>query len=194
MTPPTNSLAPVVSTVDPEIAWKQLVALDPKARFVYGVTTTGVFCRPGCASRRPLRENVRFFQTVVEAQAAGFRACKRCGAAVTAPGAALHGADLWMRSVGILKKNLDRPRVRWQRTGSRCGAEPIYRAEAFQARDGREPVAIPARDASGQAARSVEERRECDRCNLRRRGSDHQAAPTKISLGMTSQARFIKRW
>ena len=78
MTLPTKSLAPAVSTLDPEIAWKRLVARDRNARFVYGVTTTGVFCRPGCASRRPLRENVRFFETVAEARAAGFRACKRC--------------------------------------------------------------------------------------------------------------------
>src|SRR5207253_1159927 len=40
--------------------------------------TTGVFCRPSCGSRRPLRKNVRFFSTVAEASRAGFRACKRC--------------------------------------------------------------------------------------------------------------------
>jgi len=59
-------------------AWKQLAARDPQARFFYGVATTGVFCRPACASRRPLRGNVRFFRTAAEALAAGFRACKRC--------------------------------------------------------------------------------------------------------------------
>jgi AraC family transcriptional regulator, regulatory protein of adaptative response / methylated-DNA-[protein]-cysteine methyltransferase len=59
-------------------AWKQLAARDPRARFFYGVATTGVFCRPACASRRPLRANVRFFRTATEALAAGFRACKRC--------------------------------------------------------------------------------------------------------------------
>src|SRR5580698_1760706 len=75
MNPITNSRRVHVEALDPEAAWKQLVARDRKARFVYGVTTTGVFCRPGCASRRPLRQNVRFFQTVVEAQAAGFRPC-----------------------------------------------------------------------------------------------------------------------
>src|ERR1700691_259144 len=64
--PITKPSAISASTLHPEIAWKQLVARDPKARFVYGVMTTGVFCRPGCASRRPLRENVRFFETVVE--------------------------------------------------------------------------------------------------------------------------------
>ncbi len=64
--------------IDPESSWRRLVARDPQARFFYGVTTTGVFCRPACASRLPLRTNVRFFRTAAEAAAAGFRACKRC--------------------------------------------------------------------------------------------------------------------
>ena len=46
--------------------------------FVYGVTTTGVFCRPGCPSRLPLRRNVLFFDAPSDAEAMGFRACKRC--------------------------------------------------------------------------------------------------------------------
>ena len=64
--------------IDPGGAWKQLIARDPHARFFYGVTTTGIFCRPACASRRPLRANVRFFRSAAEAEAAGFRACERC--------------------------------------------------------------------------------------------------------------------
>jgi AraC family transcriptional regulator of adaptative response/methylated-DNA-[protein]-cysteine methyltransferase len=46
--------------------------------FVVAVRTTGVYCRPGCPSRMPKRENVRFFRTPDEAESAGFRACKRC--------------------------------------------------------------------------------------------------------------------
>ncbi len=64
--------------IDPESAWKQLLSRDPAAGFFYAVATTGVFCRPDCKSRRPLRANVRFFKTADEAQAAGFRPCKRC--------------------------------------------------------------------------------------------------------------------
>lgn len=64
--------------IDPASAWQQLLRRDPAARFFYAVTTTGVFCRPACASRRPLRANVRFFRTPNEAQAAGFRPCQRC--------------------------------------------------------------------------------------------------------------------
>jgi AraC family transcriptional regulator of adaptative response/methylated-DNA-[protein]-cysteine methyltransferase len=46
--------------------------------FVYGVITTGVYCRPTCPSKIPRRENVRFFDTAQQAQEAGFRPCKRC--------------------------------------------------------------------------------------------------------------------
>ena len=46
--------------------------------FYYAVRTTGVYCRPGCASRQPKRENVSFFALPEAARQAGFRACKRC--------------------------------------------------------------------------------------------------------------------
>ncbi len=64
--------------IDSDRAWEQLVARDTKADFFYAVTTTGVFCRPGCSSRRPRRANVRFFRSAGEAHAAGFRPCRRC--------------------------------------------------------------------------------------------------------------------
>lgn len=47
-------------------------------RFVTGVLTTGIYCRPSCAARHPSRENVRFFATGAAARAAGLRPCKRC--------------------------------------------------------------------------------------------------------------------
>lgn len=46
--------------------------------FFYAVKTTGVFCRPSCASRQPRRENVAFFTDAAAARDAGFRDCKRC--------------------------------------------------------------------------------------------------------------------
>ena len=47
-------------------------------QFVVAVTTTRIFCRPSCPARRPLRENVRFFADLADAQGAGYRACLRC--------------------------------------------------------------------------------------------------------------------
>ena len=67
---------------DPDDAprWAALAARDARAagRFVYAVRTTGVFCRPSCASRAARPENVAFYSTCAEAAAAGFRPCRRC--------------------------------------------------------------------------------------------------------------------
>ncbi|HSX67010.1 Ada metal-binding domain-containing protein, partial [Nocardioides sp.] len=46
--------------------------------FVTAVHTTGIYCRPSCPARTPGFVNVSFFPTAAAAQAAGFRACKRC--------------------------------------------------------------------------------------------------------------------
>ena len=51
---------------------------DADGAFVYAVRTTGVFCRPSCGARRPLRGNVSLYPDPAKARAAGFRACKRC--------------------------------------------------------------------------------------------------------------------
>jgi AraC family transcriptional regulator of adaptative response/methylated-DNA-[protein]-cysteine methyltransferase len=66
--------------LDLEACWTAVENRDARAdgNFFYGVRTTGVYCRPGCASRRPLRANAVFFATTEAAEAAGFRACKRC--------------------------------------------------------------------------------------------------------------------
>lgn len=63
-----------------EQCWTVVAARNPGAdgAFVYAVRTTGIYCRPGCASRPPRRENVTFFDTPAAAEAAGFRPCKRC--------------------------------------------------------------------------------------------------------------------
>jgi AraC family transcriptional regulator of adaptative response/methylated-DNA-[protein]-cysteine methyltransferase len=60
--------------------WAAVLDHDASAdgTFLYGVMTTGVYCRPSCPSRRPLRANVRFFADAAAARAAGLRACKRC--------------------------------------------------------------------------------------------------------------------
>ena len=75
----------LVATAQPmpsglDIRWKALASRDTAAdgTFVYGVTSTGVYCRPSCPSRRPRADRVRFFDTTTDAGQAGFRACKRC--------------------------------------------------------------------------------------------------------------------
>lgn len=60
--------------------WTAIRRRDAQAdgHFVYGVKSTGVYCRPSCPSRQPLRRNVEFYETCPAAEAAGFRACRRC--------------------------------------------------------------------------------------------------------------------
>ncbi|GAB5373557.1 MAG: bifunctional DNA-binding transcriptional regulator/O6-methylguanine-DNA methyltransferase Ada [Acuticoccus sp.] len=67
-------------TVSDDTAWQAVCARDDDhdGHFVFAVRTTGVYCRPSCPARRPRRENVRFFALGREAEAAGFRPCKRC--------------------------------------------------------------------------------------------------------------------
>ena len=66
--------------ISDEAAWAAVIARDRTmdGRFVTGVLTTGIYCRPSCAARHPKRENVRFFATAEEARAAGLRPCLRC--------------------------------------------------------------------------------------------------------------------
>ncbi|MEX5548885.1 bifunctional DNA-binding transcriptional regulator/O6-methylguanine-DNA methyltransferase Ada [Pseudomonas pergaminensis] len=67
----------MTTELDPR--WAAILARDPKADtlFVYGVKTTGVYCRPSSASRLPRPENIEFFDTPAQAEAAGYRASKR---------------------------------------------------------------------------------------------------------------------
>ena len=60
--------------------WTAVVARDAArdGEFVFAVSSTGVYCRPSCAARRPRRENVRFFARPELAEQAGYRACLRC--------------------------------------------------------------------------------------------------------------------
>jgi AraC family transcriptional regulator of adaptative response/methylated-DNA-[protein]-cysteine methyltransferase len=69
-----------METLDDEQRWRAVEVRDPTCdgRFVYGVRSTGVFCRPSCPSRRPARARVTFFDTPVDAERAGYRACRRC--------------------------------------------------------------------------------------------------------------------
>src|SRR5271154_1786136 len=60
--------------------WQAVEARDASqdGSFVFAVSSTGVYCRPSCPSRRPRRENVAFFRSPDEAEKAGYRACLRC--------------------------------------------------------------------------------------------------------------------
>lgn len=60
--------------------WAAITSSDPSCdgKFFYGVKSTGIYCRPSCKSKNPVRQNVLFFNSREEAELAGFRPCKRC--------------------------------------------------------------------------------------------------------------------
>ncbi len=66
--------------METEIFWKAVETNDARfnGAFVYAVNSTGIYCKPSCASRLPKRENVSFFESVETAEKRGFRACRRC--------------------------------------------------------------------------------------------------------------------
>lgn len=69
-------MAPGISN---EERWRLIVNRDTTAKdFCFGVKSTMIFCRPGCPSRLPKRENVVIFDNARDAEAGGFRACLRC--------------------------------------------------------------------------------------------------------------------
>ena len=73
--------------LDDASCYRALASRDRRfeGRFVVGVKTTGVYCRPGCPARLPKRQNTSFYRCAAAAEEAGFRACRRCRPE-TAPG------------------------------------------------------------------------------------------------------------
>ena len=77
MTATAKTAVPYASDAE---RWEAVMRRDRGAdgAFDFSVLTTGVYCRPSCAARQPLRENVRFHANCAAAERAGFRPCKRC--------------------------------------------------------------------------------------------------------------------
>jgi AraC family transcriptional regulator of adaptative response/methylated-DNA-[protein]-cysteine methyltransferase len=77
----TSDRNETAAPVDAQAAWDAVLKHDRRydGRFVYyAVSSTRVYCRPSCPSRRPARHRVSFFPSLQQAEAAGFRACLRC--------------------------------------------------------------------------------------------------------------------
>ncbi|WP_127076516.1 bifunctional DNA-binding transcriptional regulator/O6-methylguanine-DNA methyltransferase Ada [Rhodomicrobium lacus] len=80
---------------------------DADCTFVYGVASTGIYCRPGCPSRVPRRENVRLFADRFEARRAGFRPCLRCDP--DGASQAERNAALAAKACGLIENTEGRP-------------------------------------------------------------------------------------
>ncbi|AUW60170.1 bifunctional DNA-binding transcriptional regulator/O6-methylguanine-DNA methyltransferase Ada [Sphingobium sp. SCG-1] len=79
MTDPV-AFAPIAAALDPDLCWDAFSRRDRDldGKFVGAVLTTGIYCKPSCPARHPLKKNVLFFADGPAARAAGFRACLRC--------------------------------------------------------------------------------------------------------------------
>lgn len=92
-------------TLDSDTCYRAVLARDPRfdGRFFTAVTSTGVYCRPVCPARTPARRNMRFYPHAGAAEAAGFRACRRCRPE-TSPGSPEWNvrADLAGRAVRLI--------------------------------------------------------------------------------------------
>ncbi len=118
-------------------AWHAVTERDPQfdGRFVYGVSSTGVFCRPSCPSRIPRRDRVRFFNDAAAAERAGFRACKRCRPA-SQTGSRSDAAIA--RAVEYLSLHGDE-RVTLARLAAEVGLSPYHLQRAFKRSVGVSP-------------------------------------------------------
>jgi len=116
--------------------WQAVLDHDASldGQFVYAVATTSVYCRPSCASRRPRRENVSFFEGPVAAERAGFRACLRCR-----PQSAADGRSANVRAIcRYIERHLDEP-VSLRTIGAAFEMSPFHLQRTFKAALGITP-------------------------------------------------------
>jgi AraC family transcriptional regulator of adaptative response/methylated-DNA-[protein]-cysteine methyltransferase len=104
--------------------------------FVYAVTSTGIFCRPSCASRDPKPSNVAYFATSDEASAAGYRPCKRCQPTQATPDTA---ASLVAQVCAYIEANLTTADLSLDALAAHVGYSPYHLQRTFKAVTGVSP-------------------------------------------------------
>lgn len=122
----------------PEQRWQAVAARVAEAadHFVYAVRTTGIYCYPGCKARLPLRNNLEFFESPALAEAAGYRACKRCAG----PPAMSARTRRLVSSACRLIEACDLPPSLAQ-LGERLAVSPFHLHRLFKAQTGLTPKA-----------------------------------------------------
>src|SRR5450755_83536 len=114
-----------------ERRWNAVCARDAAhdGEFVFAVSSTGVYCRPSCAARRPRRENVQFFLTNEQAEQAGYRACLRCR---PKPASGNAHSDSIKAICRFIEQHLDEP-VTLARLGKEFHQSPFHLQRRFKA-------------------------------------------------------------
>lgn len=115
--------------------WQLVLDRNPLAdgQFVYGVRSTGIYCRPTCPSRRPRADQVEFFETPNDAERAGYRSCLRCK-----PEARRPRAQTVISACAYLKANVDR-RVTLKEIARHVGLSPFHLQRIFKEQTGISP-------------------------------------------------------
>jgi AraC family transcriptional regulator, regulatory protein of adaptative response / methylated-DNA-[protein]-cysteine methyltransferase len=157
--------------------WSAVVNRDASAdgSFVFAVSSTGIYCRPSCPSRRPRRDRVEFFVNGDEAVRAGYRACRRCRPDEK------RAADPWVEKVRracVYLANVD-GHLPLARIAARVGGSPYHFQRSFKRIVGVTP------------------REYGDACRLQRlkRGlrSGSQVTAAMVDAGYGSSSRFYER-
>jgi len=109
--------------------WQAVIERDPAATFVYAVRSTGIYCRPACASRKPNPNQVLFFPVPDAAEEAGFRPCKRCRP--DEAGSADAGVELAAQACRAIEAEPDRA---WTLAalGKAMGVSPYHLQRTFK--------------------------------------------------------------
>src|SRR5579863_8754926 len=114
-----------------EQRWNAVIERDAAhdGEFVFAVSSTGVYCRPSCAARRPRRENVQFFLSPEQAEQAGYRACLRCRPRSVSGNAPSDSVKAICR---FIEQHLDEP-VTLARLGKEFHQSPFHLQRRFKA-------------------------------------------------------------
>src|SRR5580698_1225065 len=128
--PSASNAAQATNDAEDERQWNAVCARSASndGEFVFAVSSTGVYCKPSCAARRPRRENVRFFARPDQAEAAGYRACLRCKPRSATGNAQSDGVKAICR---FIEQHLDEP-VTLDRLGKEFHQSPFHLQRRFK--------------------------------------------------------------
>jgi AraC family transcriptional regulator of adaptative response/methylated-DNA-[protein]-cysteine methyltransferase len=125
-----------------DFRWNSVVKRDAAAdgTFVYAVRTTGIYCRPSCPSRTANRKNVSFYVSPAEAEAAGYRPCRRCNP--NGPSPAETYAAIVAKACRLIKSAEEPPKL--DDLAASFGMSPFHFHRRFKAITGLTPKAYGA--------------------------------------------------
>jgi AraC family transcriptional regulator of adaptative response/methylated-DNA-[protein]-cysteine methyltransferase len=126
-----SGAAEAVRSLESDRKWQAVLARDAgyDGTMVFGVRSTGIYCRPSCPARRPRRQNVVFFPRPEAAEGAGFRACRRCRPRGISPA---QDRAAWVAEACRRLAEKDEGRLRLADLGAELGLSPYHLQRTFK--------------------------------------------------------------